>query len=120
MVSHWLAWISFGFSILLLMKFVTRKSSIKKLNRTFSKLHRSFAIVMFVTGLAHGIISLVISLSHIAPIISGILLFGSALYVCLTCIHKENHKKTWMKMHRVGSVILTFLLIVHLILALNI
>ncbi len=120
MVSHWLAWISLGFSILLLMKFVVRKSKIKKLNRTFSKLHKSFAIVMFVTGLAHGIISLVISMNHIAAIISGILLLSSAVYVCLTCMHKKNHKKTWMKMHRIGSVILTILLIAHMIFAFTI
>lgn len=117
MASHWFAWISFAFSILLLMKFVARKSKIKNVNRTFRKFHESFAIVMFVTGLAHGVIALVKSTNHVMANISGILLFASAVYVCLTCIHKKNHKKTWMKMHRIGSVILTILLIAHLIFA---
>lgn len=46
MASHWFAWISFAFSILLLMKFVARKSKIKNANRTFRKFHESFATIL--------------------------------------------------------------------------
>lgn len=137
MVSHWLAWISFGFSILLLLKFVARKSKITQINRVFSKSHKTSAIIMMMTGLAHGTISLIKGtrmrhhkwnrkLGHgtilhikgawrIAAIISGIVLFVSALFVCHTCIHRHSNKRTWMRMHQIGSVVLMILLLIHLI-----
>lgn len=118
MPSHWFAWISFGFSILLLLKFAARKAKLKKLNRIFSRLHRPFAIIMFASGLVHGIISLIKSTNHIAALVSGILLLGCAVYVCLTCMHRHHHRKTWMKMHRIGSVVLAVLLAAHLLFAL--
>lgn len=117
MISHWLAWISLGSSILLLLKFIARKSKIKKFNRTFSKLHRLFAKIMITTGLIHGVLSLVKSIDDIIALVSGIFLFASAVYVCFTYIHRQHHKKNWMKMHRIGSIVFTILLVVHLVFA---
>ena len=116
MVSHWMAWISVIFSILLLLKFAVRKCRIKKLNRIFSRLHESFAIIMFAAGLVHAIIVLSRSTYFGTGIISGILVLISALCVFLTCIHRKNHLKTWMKMHRIGTVTFAGCLWAHLVL----
>lgn len=114
MVSHWLAWISFGFSILLLLEFAARKSNNKNFIYIFRKLHRPFAIIMMITGLAHGTILIIKGTVHTAAIITGIVLFGCALYVCHTCIHRHRHKKIWMRKHRKGSVVLLLLMLIHL------
>lgn len=118
MISHWLAWISLGFSVLLLLKFIARKSKIKKINRTLSKLHKLFAIIMITTGLIHGILSLINSMNDVIALVSGIFLFGSAISVCLTYMHRNNHKNNWMKMHRIGSIFFMIFLLAHLIFAL--
>lgn len=116
MVSHWLGWISFGFSILLLLEYVVKRSKIKKAIRMFSKSHRTFSVIMMMTGLTHGTILLIKGTVHTAAIITGIFLFGCALFVCNTCIHRHQNKKMWMKFHRIGSAAIVLLLLIHIFL----
>lgn len=120
MVSHWLAWISFGFSILLLLKFVARKSKIKIFNKVLRKSHTIFSIIMIITGLTHGIFFLFKCRCQTLAIITGFVLFCSALFICYSYINRHHHKKTWIKMHRIGSIVFVLLLVVHLIFALMI
>ncbi len=104
MISHWFAWISFGLSILLLAKFIVRKSKIKKLNKIFSKTHKPLAYIMIASGLVHGIICAIKTDKHIAVIISGALLTASALFLLIAWLCRKK-LRIWMKAHRIGSLV---------------
>lgn len=120
MISHWLAWISFGCSILLLLKYAARISRIKKLNRTFSRLHRPLAVMMLATGMVHGILSLVKSPEDLTANLTGLLLSGCALYISLTCWRRKKHIRIWMKRHRYGSAVMVVLLVAHVVFAITV
>lgn len=115
MVSHWFAWISFGLSIILLAKFIVRKSKVKGLNRIFSKTHKPLSCIMIVLGLAHGIIDAIKTDKHIAVIISGAVLSAVSIFLLITWLCRKK-LKIWMKAHRIASLVFLGLLVVHIVL----
>lgn len=119
MISHWLGWISFGFCIVLMLKFIVRKTKNTKLNLAFRKIHIPLGILVLITGMLHGLILLIKVSNHIAPIVTGIFTIVLLLFIVATYIFKKKLKKKWMYFHRLGTLALIPFILIHLLLALN-
>lgn len=119
MFSHFIGWVATGSSALLFSKYIGRKSKKPAFNRALSKTHKPLAALMIGAGLVHGMATL---FDHTptrpAAFISGVALFGSAVGICLTGLHRKNHIKTWMNNHRKLSILMIVLLMLHLLIVL--
>ena len=115
MLSHWLGWFSLAFCIALMLKFVARKSKIKKINKMFRTIHVPVGVMLIFTGTFHGIISIIKAINRMLPIVSGIALLIVIAFIGATYVYRKALKKNWLKFHRIATLALIPILIVHVV-----
>lgn len=123
LVSMILAWIAAISAAMAALKFIARKSGSKKLNLFFHKIHIPFGTILLITGLLHGILAGNMAGTEIADIQLASVLFtlnwGTACFIAalllgLTYAFRKKLKKAWMPLHRILTVALITLLVLHL------
>lgn len=119
MISHWLGWLSFGFCIVLMLKFVIRKTKISTLNLCFRKLHIPFGIMLLIAGMLHGVVAIAKTSNRIAPVVTGIVAMICILLITATYIFRRKIKKKWMHFHRIGILLLIPFILTHLLMSLK-
>jgi DMSO/TMAO reductase YedYZ heme-binding membrane subunit len=121
-ISEIFAWLATVFTILLALKYITRISRNRKLNRLFSKSHKPLGILMLTTGLLHGVLAgnekttNLFDMQLMTKLFTfnlGTVCFLVALLLALTYMFRKKLKKRWMFLHRVLTVILLILLVLH-------
>lgn len=121
-ISEIVAWVAVIFTVLLALKYVARISRHRQLNRLFSKSHKPLGIGMITTGLLHGMLAgneRTTSLfdMQIMPRLFTLNLGTICLFVAtllaLTYMFRKKLKKRWMLLHRVFTILLLVLLVLH-------
>ncbi|WP_313894536.1 ferric reductase-like transmembrane domain-containing protein [Psychrobacillus sp.] len=121
-ISEILAWLAVIFTILLALKYIARISGNRQLNRLFSKSHKHLGILMITTGLLHGVLSgnekttNLFDIQFMPKLFTlnlGTACFFVALLLALTYMFRKKLKKRWMFLHRVLTVILIVLIVLH-------
>lgn len=121
-ISEILAWLSAIFTILLALKYITRISRHRQLNNLFRRSHKQLGVLMIITGLLHGILAgneetTTLFDMQFAPKLFtlnlGTVCLFVALLLALTYMFRKKLKKRWMFLHRVLTVILLVLLVLH-------
>lgn len=115
MISHWLGWLSLGFCVVLMLKYIARKSKISSLNLFFRKLHIPIGVVLLIIGTLHGVIAFVKVSDRSIPIITGITTGLLIFFIAATYMFRKNLKKKWMHFHRIGTVLLLPSILLHLL-----
>ncbi len=121
-ISEILAWFAVVFTVLLAMKYIARISRNRQFNRFFSKMHKRLGILMLITGLLHGVLAgnekntNLLDIQLMPKLFTfnlGTISLFVALLLALTYLLRKKLKKRWMFLHRVLTVILLVLLILH-------
>lgn len=121
-ISEILAWLSAIFTILLALKYITRISRHRQLNRLFRKSHKQLGVLMIITGLLHGILAgnkettTLFDMQFMPKLFTvnlGTICFFVTLLLALTYMFRKKLKRRWMFLHRVLTVILLVLLVLH-------
>ncbi len=121
-ISEILAWLAAIFTVLLALKYIARKSKKRQVNRLFSKFHKHLGILMITTGLLHGVLAgnqkttNLFDMQFMAKLFTlnlGTVCLFVALLLALTYMFRKKLKKRWMFLHRVLTVILLVLLVLH-------
>lgn len=108
-------WISAGLFLLILIKFLTKRLHLKRLNAFFMKYHCKLTYALIVTSAAHSL-SALLSVYLFSPlvIISGLLCFFCSI---ITSRSKKRHdNKNWIYHHRFFAASALLLVICHIIL----
>lgn len=123
-ISRILAWVTVILGVFEILRFVARISKIKVLNKFFHKIHISFGLLMIIIGGIHGVLAgnfpdTTLDDFEFAPVLFTFN-FGTFCYICvillgLTYLFRKKMKKQWMILHRILTVILTALLILHIV-----
>ncbi|MFE4759262.1 ferric reductase-like transmembrane domain-containing protein [Bacillus mycoides] len=121
-ISEIIAWFAVVFTVLLALKYITRISRNRQLNRLFSKSHKHFGILMITTGLLHGVLAgneettNLLDMQFMPKLFTfnlGTVCLVVALLLALTYMFRKKLKKRWMFLHRVLTVILLVLIVLH-------
>lgn len=121
-ISETIAWFAVIFTVLLAMKYIVRISRNRPLNRLFSKSHKHLGILMITTGLLHGVMAGnekttnlfdMQLMTKLFTLNLGTACFFVALLLALTYMFRKKLKKRWMFLHRLLTVILLVLIVLH-------
>ncbi|MEK4510914.1 ferric reductase-like transmembrane domain-containing protein [Paenibacillus sp. FSL K6-2524] len=121
-ISEILAWVAVIFTILLALKYIARICKNRRLNRLFSKSHKHLGIGMITTGLLHGVLAgneettNLFDMELMPKLFTlnlGTTCLFIALLLALTYMFRKKLKKRWMFIHRVLTVLLLVLLVLH-------
>lgn len=121
-ISEILAWLAVIFTILLALKYIARISRNRRLNRLFSKSHKQLGILMITTGLLHGVLAgneettNLFNMQFMTKLFTlnlGTVCLFVALLLALTYMFRRKLKKRWMLLHRVLTVLLLVLIVLH-------
>lgn len=115
MIFHWLGWFSLAFCIALMLKFVARKSRNKKVNKIFRVIHIPVGVMLLFTGTVHGLLSIIKVANRLLPIGSGIALLIVIAFLAATYMHRKALKKNWFKLHRMATLALIPVLVLHVV-----
>ncbi|GGH20941.1 ferric reductase-like transmembrane domain-containing protein [Paenibacillus segetis] len=121
-ISEILAWLAVIFTVLLALKYIARISKHRQLNRLFRKFHKHLGILMITTGLLHGILAGneettnlfdMQFMSKLFTLNLGSVCLFVAMLLALTYMFRKKLKKRWMFLHRLLTIILLVLLVLH-------
>lgn len=124
LLSMIFAWIGVLCALAAAFKFFTRISGSKKMNRLFYKLHIPLGIVLIITGLVHGLLAGNFSDTSLADVQLGAVLlsfnwgtacFIASLFLGLSYVLRKILRKKWMITHRILTIILLLLLLLHIL-----
>lgn len=122
-VSLLFAWVTVLFVIVTAFKYIARVSQSKKMNAIFHKIHIPVGILLILTGLLHGLIAGNFPDVGIADMRIGTVLFtlnwGTACFFVsvllgISYLIRRILKKQWMMVHRVLTVGMLVLMIIHI------
>ncbi len=123
LLSLILAWITVLFAILAAFKWIARISGSRALNRFFHKIHIPFGVLMLITGVLHGVLagnpaSATLSNFTFAPVLFtwnwGTACLVIMLGLALSYLLRRRLKKKWMTVHRILTVALIAVLVLHI------
>lgn len=121
-ISEILAWLSAIFTVLLALKYITRISRHHQLNCLFRKSHKQLGVLMIITALLHGVLAsnkettTLFDMQFMPKLFTlnlGTICLFVSLLLALTYMFRKKLKKRWMFLHRVLTVILLILLVLH-------
>lgn len=124
LLSILLAWLAVIFAVLSAVKYIVRKKGSKRLKIIFSRTHITFGILLLGTGLLHGLLagnpsSADLSTMSVAPVFFtwnwGTACFVVAVLLALSYVFRKRFRKTWMPVHRILTVLLLVLIVIHVI-----
>lgn len=122
-VSLFLAWVTVLFVIVTAFKFIARVSQSKKMNEIFHKIHIPTGILLIITGLLHGLAAGNFRDISIEDMRVGTVFFtlnwGTACFLVsvllgLSYLRRRTLKKQWMRVHRVLTVGMLVLMVIHI------
>lgn len=119
MLHYWFGcifgWLSFALCIVLLAKFIGRVSKIKVINGGLRAVHKPMGFAVIATGLMHGIFLIVKHPNAIIGNVFGALLVAAIVLLAVTYILRKKLKSKWFLLHRIFSILVAVLLIVHIV-----
>lgn len=113
------AWISVLITILLTVIYILRKYNVKEnktiiiINKFLRKHHKTFGIILILTGFIHGYFSSADVLSPNKGTIAWILSIILGLNYYLR--NKIKSKKSWISYHRIISILFIIMIVIHII-----
>lgn len=111
-VTGYICLISF---MVLALKFIARKAKLNKVNRILQVIHKPVSCIFFAAGVLHFIIVLpVLKGRNMFVTISGIIALAFAIVLVVLC-HTIKHGQKKMHWHRMMTVLILMLLVVHVI-----
>lgn len=122
LLSQILAWAAALLCIEEALRYIARVSKNKTLNRVFHKLHIPLGVLLLIAGGLHGLIAGNFPGAGLAEIELAPVLFtlnwGTACFICsvllaLSYLLRKKLKKGWMPVHRVLTVLMLALLVLH-------
>ena len=117
-----LAWLAVLFTALSAVLFIAKRSGSKRLRRIFSRIHIGVGVLLIVAGVVHGVLAgnaqgATLSDMMVAPLLFtwnwGTACLAAAVMLAASYMVRKLLKKRWMKLHRVLTVVLIALVIVH-------
>lgn len=123
-ISYILAWIAVLSVILTSFKYITRTCCNKKINNIFRKIHIPLGILLLIAGFFHGLLAgNVIGIPLSDARFGTVLLtfnYGTACLIvsvllCLSYLFHSILKKAWLKIHRILTVCLLVLIVIHIV-----
>ena len=138
MISHWLGWISLILFGILLLKFMSRIRYSSEKRKIVRKWHKVCGCLMLATAFLHGITAgnhhgvggggfmhngagrgfVQHGMAHGSVFFSlnlGTAAFVVAVMVALCYVFRKKLKGKWLKLHRYGSLLLVFLVMIHVL-----
>lgn len=124
LISQILAWASALLCIEEALRYIARVSKNKTLNRVFHKAHIPLGVLLLITGGLHGLAAgnfpgAGLGEMELAPVLFT-LNWGTACFICSVLlavsylVRKKLHKG-WMPVHRVLTVLMLALLVLHIL-----
>lgn len=122
-ISLILAWIAVILTIMTVLRYIARISRNKKLNAFFHKVHIPFGTLLIIVGGIHGILAGNPASATLANFEPASVLFtlnwGTVCYVftlilALTYLLRKKMKHKWMIVHRIATVLMIVLLVLHI------
>ncbi|MCE5343881.1 MAG: FMN-binding protein [Eubacteriales bacterium] len=116
------AWLAVLFTVLSAVLYFVKRSGNRRLRRVFSKIHIAAGVLLIVTGIIHGILAgnmadATISDMTVAPVLFtlnwGTLSLIAAILLAVSYILRRKLKRRWMVAHRILTVALIALVILH-------
>ncbi|MEE8706098.1 MAG: FMN-binding protein [Oscillospiraceae bacterium] len=123
LISLILAWIAVILTIMTVLRYIARISRNKKLNTFFHKIHIPFGTLLIIVGGIHGILAGNPASATLANFEPASVLFtfnwGTVCYVltlilALTYLLRKKMKRKWMIAHRIATVAMIVLLVLHI------
>lgn len=123
-LSMVLAWIAVVCVIGTAWKYIARISKSVKLNRMFHKIHIPMGVVLIITGLIHGLLAgnfmdTTLSNAKLGTVIFtpnwGTACFAVSILLGISYLCRKICKKNWMQIHRILTVCMLILVIVHIV-----
>lgn len=123
LISLILAWIAVILTIMTVLRYIARISGNKKLNAFFHKVHIPFGTLLIIVGGIHGILAGNPASATLANFEPASVLFtlnwGTVCYVltlilALTYLLRKKMKRKWMTAHRIATVLMIALLVLHI------
>lgn len=117
------AWLTVLFAIVTAFRYIARVSKSMKLNRLFHKIHIPTGIILILTGLFHGLAAGNFSDTGLSDMRIGTVFFtfnwGTACSIVsvllgLTYLFRKALKKKWMQVHRIFTVCMLTLMVIHI------
>lgn len=117
-----LAWLAVIFTVLSAILYVVKRSGNKQLRRAFSRIHITVGVLLIATGILHGILAgnmadATLEDMMIAPVLFtwnwGTLSLIAAVLLAVSYILRKVLKKRWMGLHRILTVALIALVVLH-------
>ena len=121
--SSLLAWLTVLFVVVTAFRYIARVSKSMKLNRLFHKIHIPTGIILILTGLFHGLAAGNFSDTGLSDMRIGTVFFtfnwGAACFIVsvllgLTYLLRKVLKKKWMQVHRILTVCMLVLMVLHI------
>ncbi|MGN0510713.1 MAG: FMN-binding protein [Lachnospiraceae bacterium] len=123
-ISLILAWMTVLLAVVTSFKYIARISKSAKANHFFHNIHIPAGVVMVLVGLAHGLLAGNFAGTRLPDARIGTVLFsfnwGTACFLVsimlgLSYLFRRVLKKRWMGLHRVLTVCLLVLIVVHIL-----
>lgn len=117
-----LAWLAVIFTVLSAVLYIVKRSGNKQLRKAFSRIHITVGVLLIVTGILHGILAgnmadATLGDMMVAPVLFtlnwGTLSLIAAVLLAVSYILRKVLKKRWMGLHRVLTVALIALVVLH-------
>ncbi len=117
-----LAWLAVLFTVLSAVLYLIKRSGNQRLRRLFSRIHRSVGVLLIVAGILHGILAGNVSDATINDMMLAPLLFTwnwgtasliAAILLAVSYMLRRRLRKQWMMLHRVLTVALIALIVLH-------
>lgn len=103
------------FMILLLVKYITKRCHLTKINALLMRIHKYAAGGFLVVGIAHFILVIkVIDTRNIVVVMSGLVILVTGIALVFVCHSMKNRKKELM-FHRGFSLVIAVMLIIHVV-----
>lgn len=101
--------------LLLLVKFIARKSGAKKFNQVMRRIHKPLGVVLIAAVVLHLILTIPVWDTRAASvIITGCVTAVLIIAMTITYLLRKKYPKTWFRWHRIGAVSMIVLLAAHI------
>lgn len=118
-----LAWLTVLLVVVTGFKYIARVSKSMKLNRLFHKIHIPTGMILILTGLLHGLAAGNFADTGLFDMRAETVLFtfnwGTVCFIIsvllgLTYLFRKVLKKKWMRVHRILTVCMLVLMVIHI------
>ena len=112
-----MGWFSFFLSVLLLVRYITRKKKMIRLTSYLKKLHKPLGITLLLATFLHGVNAISVNFESKIAILLGMLSFILIVIMIVSFILRKKLKAKWFKIHSKCAVIFLFVFLAHILAA---